>query len=74
MCHDDLSLVTYNWVKGLDVPYPNFNTYHTCKNWDTFLALNQKLDVSARWEDGKVVELYPIPRKPEHVDGMWPPP
>ncbi|GKZ63358.1 hypothetical protein AnigIFM49718_011431 [Aspergillus niger] len=74
MCHDDLSLVTYNWVKGLDVPYPNFNTYHTCKNWDTFLALNQKLDVSARWEDGKVVEVYPIPRKPEHVDGMWPPP
>ncbi|RAH55362.1 hypothetical protein BO85DRAFT_479814 [Aspergillus piperis CBS 112811] len=74
MCNDDLSLVTYNWVQGLEIPYPNFNTYHTCKNWDTFFALNQKLDVSARWEGGKVVEEYPIPRKPEHVDGMWPPP
>lgn len=74
MCNDDLSLVTYNWVQGLDIPFPNFNTYHTCKNWDTFFALNQKLDVSARWEGSKVVEEYPIPRKPEHVDGMWPPP
>lgn len=74
MCHGDLSLVTYNWVKPNDVPYPNFNTYHTCKNWDNFFALNQKLDVSAKWENNVVVEEFPMPRKPAHIVGMWPPP
>ncbi|TGO30050.1 hypothetical protein BPAE_0008g00420 [Botrytis paeoniae] len=34
MCSGDLSILTYNWVKGERMPKPNFKTVHTCQNWD----------------------------------------
>ena len=73
MCHGDISLLTYNWVEGREMPYPNFNTIHTCKKWDTLVEWNMKRDVSKEWRDGRSQELA-IPMKPEHIAGLKVPP
>ncbi|KAL1967380.1 hypothetical protein VTN77DRAFT_3165 [Rasamsonia byssochlamydoides] len=74
MCHGDISLLTYNWVKGREMPYPNFNTIHTCKKWDTLVAWNQQRDISSLWKGGTKVKEYVPPTKPADIEGMWPPP
>ncbi|OAP55471.1 hypothetical protein AYL99_10444 [Fonsecaea erecta] len=33
LCHADTTLLTYNWIKGYDSPYPNFNNWHVCRDW-----------------------------------------
>lgn len=33
-CDADVGVVTYNWVKGMPNPIPNFNTKHKCRNFD----------------------------------------
>jgi len=38
MCSADVGIVTYEWVRGFKVPYPNFNTKHQCRNFDKILA------------------------------------
>jgi hypothetical protein len=73
MCHGDISLLTYNWVEGRDMPYPNFNTIHTCKKWDKLVQWNMRHDVSVEWVDGEKGVLSP-PLKPEGVKGMKVPP
>ncbi|KAE9374151.1 hypothetical protein N431DRAFT_464439 [Stipitochalara longipes BDJ] len=74
MCHGDMSLLTYNWVEGRDMPYPNFNTIHTCKDWDTLVAWNKQRDVTVDWKNGEIIKEYVPPSKPANVKGMWPPP
>ncbi|KAI0947367.1 hypothetical protein AcV7_009811 [Taiwanofungus camphoratus] len=37
MCHGDVGLITYEWVKGFSLPYPDFNTLHQCRNFDKIL-------------------------------------
>ncbi|KAK8042809.1 hypothetical protein PG994_013292 [Apiospora phragmitis] len=37
-CHADTGLITYHWVKDNPVPYPEFNTWHQCKNLEEDLA------------------------------------
>ena len=32
MCNSDTGLITYHWVKGNPVPYPDFNTLHYCRD------------------------------------------
>jgi Mycotoxin biosynthesis protein UstYa len=34
MCNFDTGLITFRWVEGLDIPYPDFNTEHKCTNYD----------------------------------------
>ncbi|KAH6717968.1 hypothetical protein BKA61DRAFT_630402 [Leptodontidium sp. MPI-SDFR-AT-0119] len=34
----DLSILTYNWVKGERMPKPNFRTVHACQNWDNVVG------------------------------------
>ncbi|KAF2026865.1 hypothetical protein EK21DRAFT_115363 [Setomelanomma holmii] len=73
MCHGDVSLLTYNWVKGRDMPYPNFNTVHKCKKWDKLVAWNRDRDVTWQWELGNEHQLS-IPTKPSGVVPMETPP
>jgi hypothetical protein len=73
MCHGDVSLLTYNWVEGRDMPYPNFNTVHKCKKWDTLVAWNRNRDVTWQWELGGGQQLA-IPTKPADVVPMATPP
>ena len=70
MCHGDMSLLTYNWVQGRDVPYPNFNTVHTCKKWETLTRWNMQRHAAAAVGE----EEYRPPMKPEGVLGMKVPP
>ncbi|KAG1748178.1 hypothetical protein EDB19DRAFT_1630475, partial [Suillus lakei] len=37
MCNADVTMITWDWVKGHTVPYPNFNTRHRCRNFDKIL-------------------------------------
>ena len=47
-CNADVGLYTAVWVKDYNEPYPDFNTQHTCRNFDKIRdwALNQELNVS----------------------------
>ncbi|KAK5120448.1 hypothetical protein LTR85_006387 [Meristemomyces frigidus] len=74
MCHGDMSLLTYNWVEGRAMPYPNFNTIHTCKNWDKLVAWNMQRDVTTEWVDGTGRKMLSPPVKPKDVEGMATPP
>ena len=56
------------------MPYPNFNTIHTCKDWDTLVAWNKQRDVTVDWKNGEIIKEYVPPSKPANVKGMWPPP
>lgn len=38
MCHADVGLMTSHWVKDYPRPYPNFNTWHKCRNFDDVMA------------------------------------
>ncbi|KAF9554911.1 hypothetical protein CPC08DRAFT_821399 [Agrocybe pediades] len=37
MCSADVGMLTYEWVKGFSVPYPDFNTQHQCRNFEKIL-------------------------------------
>jgi len=34
MCSADVGIITYEWVRGFSIPYPNFNTKHKCRNFE----------------------------------------
>jgi hypothetical protein len=74
MCHGDVSLLTYNWVKDRSMPHPNFNTVHTCKKWDAIVTWNKAHDVSAEWVDGVRGKEFRPPLKPADVVGLSVPP
>ncbi|KZZ91057.1 hypothetical protein AAL_06798 [Moelleriella libera RCEF 2490] len=38
VCHADIAIVTYDWVKHRFLPFPNFVVDHECKNWDRIMA------------------------------------
>lgn len=74
MCHGDISLLTYNWVEGREMPYPNFNTIHTCKKWDTLTQWNMHRDVTVEWDNGVGKKMLSPPLKPKDVKGLSTPP
>ncbi|KAH9917538.1 uncharacterized protein B0H18DRAFT_1034076 [Fomitopsis serialis] len=56
MCNADVGLITFDWVAGFDVPFPNFSTLHKCRNVDEHaidLPMNHLVRV------GDVVDLTP---------------
>lgn len=36
-CHADTGLITFHWVKDNPVPYPDFNTWHMCRDPEELL-------------------------------------
>ncbi|KAG2128640.1 uncharacterized protein EDB93DRAFT_1267429 [Suillus bovinus] len=36
-CRGDVTMLTYDWVKGVENPLPNFNVPHQCRNLDKVL-------------------------------------
>ncbi|KAI9756384.1 MAG: hypothetical protein M4579_003888 [Chaenotheca gracillima] len=36
-CDADINVVTYNWVHNIQYPFPNANTLHKCRNFDTIM-------------------------------------
>ena len=39
MCNSDLGLITFHWVKDNPTPYPDFNTWHQCRDPEAVLRL-----------------------------------
>jgi hypothetical protein len=37
MCNADVTMITWYWVQGHRVPYPNFNTRHRCRNFEKII-------------------------------------
>ncbi|KAG2063641.1 hypothetical protein BDR04DRAFT_1062618 [Suillus decipiens] len=57
MCNADVTLITWDWVEGHDIPYPNFNTLHQCRDyekildWSTKHAMHIPVSEITRFED-----------------------
>ncbi|KAG1891070.1 hypothetical protein F4604DRAFT_1704100 [Suillus subluteus] len=65
MCRSDVTIVTYDWVEGLDDPYPNFNVPHQCRDLEKILD----------WVDGRrvYVSRSELIRQEDNVDLPFPP-
>ena len=37
MCTSDLTMVTYDWIPGLDRPQPNLSATHQCVDYERIL-------------------------------------
>ncbi|KAG1852833.1 hypothetical protein DFJ58DRAFT_399084 [Suillus subalutaceus] len=37
MCNADVTMITWYWVQGHAVSYPNFNTRHRCRNYEKIM-------------------------------------
>jgi hypothetical protein len=57
MCHADTGIITHNWVKHFPRPYPNFNTWHKCRNFDSVME----------W-----VKDSQLPQRPPNGADEWP--
>jgi len=55
MCTSDLTMVTYDWVPGLDDPQPNLNAVHQCVDFERILDWSTKHD--AHVADARVVRF-----------------
>ncbi|PCG89450.1 hypothetical protein PENOC_106480 [Penicillium occitanis (nom. inval.)] len=56
MCNADIGIIVHEWVEHYPRPYPNFNTWHQCRNFDDIMD----------WIRGRH-----IPQKPPNGD-EWP--
>lgn len=65
MCTADVGLITYNWVKGYKQPFPDFNTWHKCRDLDKVWTWNDEHAVHVPWSRltkvGNEVELEEVP-------------
>lgn len=52
MCDADSSPMAFYWIKGYPRPYPNFNTWHKCRNYDELQdwAAQRHVDRPSSWE------------------------
>ncbi|KAJ2976378.1 hypothetical protein NQ176_g4989 [Zarea fungicola] len=41
-CYGDTGLITFHWVKGNPVPYPDFNTWHQCRDPEAILEWSKQ--------------------------------
>ncbi|KAG2129547.1 uncharacterized protein EDB93DRAFT_1332252 [Suillus bovinus] len=57
MCNADVTTITWYWVEGHKIPYPNFNTRHQCRDYEKILdwavehAVHVPEEVVTRFED-----------------------
>ena len=50
MCDIDVGVLTYNWVSVRDAPWPNFNVWHKCMDFDSVLQWGLDHQVSSNGE------------------------
>jgi len=63
MCTANVDIYTYNWVQGQSKPFPDFNMYHKCRDFDAILDWHRKNHVHT--------EMYKIVH-PADGQFMWP--
>ncbi|KZF23305.1 hypothetical protein L228DRAFT_267314 [Xylona heveae TC161] len=58
MCSADLHLITYDWVDGVDHPWPDFSTNQFCRNYEDVHAWGKAHVVKSNYSGG----LIPKPK------------
>ncbi|MCJ1310414.1 hypothetical protein MMC25_004078 [Agyrium rufum] len=66
MCSADVGIISNRWVKDYPRPYPDFNTVHMCRNFDSILHWAEAGQIAR--EDG------PYDITPQPGDKIWPSP
>ncbi|KAA8914631.1 hypothetical protein FN846DRAFT_925985 [Sphaerosporella brunnea] len=63
MCTGDVNIMTYNWVKGVKKPWPNFTNSRTCKNFAPVLqyALEHEVVLKQGTQVTKTSGIYEEP-------------
>lgn len=65
MCNADVTMITWDWVQGYKIPYPNFNTRHQCRDFEKVLdwtvehAVHIPRSAVTRFEDTVDIPLPP---------------
>ncbi|KAG2059392.1 hypothetical protein BDR06DRAFT_949446 [Suillus hirtellus] len=65
MCNADVTMITWDWVQGHKIPYPNFNTRHQCRDFEKVLdwavehAVHIPRSAVIRFEDTVDIPLPP---------------
>ena len=65
MCDGDVGLITLNWVTVRKEPWPDFNTKHTCRNFENIQQWAHDKTAqpqTAKWE------------RPSNIAGLETPP
>ncbi|KAJ6443651.1 Zn(2)-Cys(6) zinc finger domain protein [Purpureocillium lavendulum] len=65
-CRGDVGLITFHWVEGNPVPYPDFNTWHQCRDHEEILAWakTQEAPLTAPLEKKMFTSLVEMPHAP----------
>lgn len=52
MCDADVGLIPMYWVKRHDHPYPDFSTYHKCRDFEAVAtwARENQVDMGEGWK------------------------
>ncbi|CEJ86499.1 hypothetical protein VHEMI04123 [[Torrubiella] hemipterigena] len=56
-CNGDAGLITYHWVKGNPTTYPDFNTWHQCRDAEAILAWSKQREAPIKVPLAK--QLFP---------------
>lgn len=58
MCDADSTLMTFNWLKGHELPHPNFNVQHTCRNYSRLVEMTRSYRI----------DVQNLPSREDYVD------
>ncbi|KAI1195937.1 hypothetical protein F5X97DRAFT_326020 [Nemania serpens] len=64
MCSGDTGLITFHWVADNPVTYPDFNTWHSCRNPEEILAFAKGREAPMRQQVTKTQGIINMPTPP----------
>jgi hypothetical protein len=66
MCHGDVTLVTHAWVDGYENPFPDFNTWHQCRNFNAISSFASQNSISTDVKKPKNAQGLAVPPGGHH--------
>ncbi|KAI0973734.1 hypothetical protein F4678DRAFT_486889 [Xylaria arbuscula] len=64
MCNGDTGLITFHWVEENPVAYPDFNTWHSCRDPEAILASAKAREAPMRRQVTKTQGIVEMPTPP----------
>lgn len=64
MCNSGTGLVTFHWVKGSEEPYPDYDTYHQCRDPELVLDWALRNAVPASMPFGRPADVFELAEAP----------
>jgi hypothetical protein len=64
MCNGDTGLITFHWVEGNPVAYPDFNTWHSCRDPEAILASAKAREAPMKLQVTKTQGIVEMPTPP----------